>query len=170
MAKAPKHKIPEEREYGEEEEEEENLPISIAEPMTFWITLLVIALIFKIALSYANPFSASASAHFAGTIANYILFLPGSLILPIIVGAVIGVRVGDCVRRKRDILAKGLMNGVYASIIYMLSIIIIYAVFVYAMPASAPGIAFLSTQWLAIPIAIEIVLAVLFSVLTFSRK
>jgi len=79
----------------EDAEQKKKVQVSIAEPMFIWVLLLVLALVAKIILLQPSPITPSGGfAQIANEAANFILFMPGAMILPIIVGAVIGAEIG----------------------------------------------------------------------------
>ncbi|MDE1846020.1 MAG: hypothetical protein KGH53_01955 [Candidatus Micrarchaeota archaeon] len=144
---------------------------SIAVPMTIWIILLLIALL----LNAFAVWNASAPGQ-AGinsvllAISNFILNLPGIVIMPIVFGAAIGAIAGLKGRTMQDGAQLGAIDGVYASVIYVVAIVVIYLIMVYTLPASAPTIYNLGAYWLALPVFLAILLAVIFGALTSLRK
>ncbi|MGC8587066.1 MAG: hypothetical protein ACP5K9_02125 [Candidatus Micrarchaeia archaeon] len=154
-----------------EDEQKKKVQVSIAEPMFIWVLLLVVSLVVKIILlqpSLINP--SSSIAKFFGTTANFILFMPGSLILPIIVGAVIGAEIGTRAKDMKAAMTAGVINGIYVSIIYVVAIVIIYEIILYVLPNIVPTLTFLVSYWLVLPAAIVILLSMAFAALSHSRK
>jgi hypothetical protein len=159
---------PKDHDESEEGEVEEKEQISIAEPMFFWILLLVVAMVINVLINAGYAPSDMASTLKAS--ANFILFMPGSIILPTIVGAFIGAEIGKRSKSMYVAVKSGIINGVYAAIIYLISIFIIYEVILYILPSINPGVDFLALNWLALPSAILIALSVIFAILSHSRK
>ena len=106
--------------------------VRIYEPMFVWIFLLSVAVVLNIIL-VNTPFIAQGS--FAYTISdNYIRFIlqfPGMVVLPLIIGAMIGSDVGRKATSAKSATKAGILNGVYASLVYLIAIIVIYMVVSY---------------------------------------
>ena len=155
----------------EDAEQKKKVQVSIAEPMFIWVLLLVLALVAKIILLQPSPITPSGGfAQIVNEAANFILFMPGAMILPIIVGAVIGAEIGTRAKSMKAAITAGTINGIYASIIYVVAIAIIYEVIVYVLPGIVPTLEFLISYWLVLPVAIVILLSLAFAVLSHSRK
>lgn len=163
--------------YGSEEEEEEtksseSLSINTVGPVLAWILLLFIALMieFVAASGFLGGNSTSGVSGRFASIANFILGTPGEIILPLVIGAAIGADVGS----KADSLTKaakgGLLNGIYASAMYLVGIIVIYEVLIQILPSAAPSVGVLLSSWVVLPIIVCIALAELFAILSHSRK
>lgn len=158
-----------EKERKQEEDEDEEVvekksQISIAEPMFIWILLLVIAMVINV-LANSSYVPTGNVSNILKASAHFILFMPGAIILPTIVGAVIGAEIGRRAKTMSAAIRSGLINGIYATIIYLITIFIIYEVIVYIIPALNPGAEFLAVSWLAIPSVIVILLSILFAAL-----
>ncbi|MGC8710693.1 MAG: hypothetical protein ACP5RF_03770 [Candidatus Micrarchaeia archaeon] len=148
---------------------EKKSQVSIAEPMFIWILLLVIAMVINVLVGSAYVPKGQVSSILKAS-AHFILFMPGAIILPTIVGAVIGAEIGRRAKSMNAAIKSGLINGVYATIIYLITIFIIYEIIVYIIPALSPSAEFLAVSWLAIPSVILVVLSMLFAALSHSRK
>jgi len=159
----------EESEEGNEKETEDNEQVSIAAPMFFWLLLLVIAIVIN-ALANFGYIPGGKILSILKASASFILFMPGSVILPTIVGAFIGAEIGRRSKSMHIAIKSGIINGVYAAIVYLIAIFIIYETIIYVMPNISPGISFLEENWFAMPTAILIALSVLFAGLSHSRK
>lgn len=164
--------------YGEEEPkiqptQKKSSHVDIGAPVAAWLALLFVALALKFLTSGAAP-SNGVYALFA-SIANFILYTPGDIILPLVVGAAIGAEIGKRTATLKKAQIAGVLNGIYASVIYSIGIIVIYEVLSYGMLNSVTaGVAltlgFLAIWWIAIPVAICIALTVLFAMLSYSRR
>ncbi len=158
-------------EENTEERKESKEQIDIAGPMFIWILLLVIALAIEVIAADTSLLKASGSLSASIVyVAKFILFMPGSIILPLIVGAVIGAEVGKRSKNMRTAIKAGLINGIYACIVYIIAILVIYEIIVYVLPSIVPSVLFLVSEWLAVPAAIVILLSLAFSILSHSRK
>lgn len=161
---------------GHDEEEENGGSRSsitnVAGPVSSWIILLFIALTIKFVVSSGTMGGSSAGSidSWLAIIANFILGTPGEIILPLVIGAAIGDEVGAKSETLRKAEKSGLLNGVYASVIYLIGIIIIYEVLTGILPNAAPTFSILITSWIAMPILICIVLSEVFAILSHSRK
>jgi len=156
---------------GEEnkEESESSAQVSIAAPMFFWLLLLIIAVVIN-ALINAGYIPSGKMLSILKASANFILFMPGSIILPTIVGAFIGAEIGRRSKSMYVAIKSGIINGVYAAIVYLIAIFIIYETIIYILPNINPGVNFFEENWLATPTVILIALSLLFAGLSHSRK
>lgn len=180
MEKGKKTKRSEEDEEDEDNEDEEEGPtpkqpatssVNIAEPLFFWIIVLVLALFSKVVITSTTTFVPSSQAYaFLNSISTFFLFNSGSLILPLVVGAVIGAEVGLKSKTLYKALKAGILNGVYAAIIYVIAIVIIYEVLLYIIPQSGVTTTFLVNNLVLPQVVILIVLVEIFAALSHSRK
>jgi len=150
---------------------EEHSYANVSGVLAAWLVVLFVALLIQYVLTgpYASSGITSSYPIFL-SFANFILFLPGSLILPLAVGAALGAEIGAKARSLKAAERAGLINGVYASLVYTIAIIIIYEVLANVLPILAPTIPFLVIDWLVAPIAIVMVLTEIFAVVSHSRK
>lgn len=145
----------------------------VSGPITGWIVVLFIALAIKLFLSGPSLNSTgSGLISILLSLSTFILFLPGSLILPLVVGAAIGTEVGLSAPKMTSAQKGGLLNGVYAALIYSIAIVIIYEVIVNIIPSLAPNLTmqFLLYYWLIYPIVIIIALCEVFAIISYARK
>lgn len=180
MAKPSKASNEEEEEEEPEEEEEETpaskkkataVSVNIAEPLFFWIMVLVLALFSRVIITYTTTFSPTSAAYsFLNGASNFFLFNSGTFILPLIVGAVIGAEIGLRSRSVMKALRAGLINGVYAAIVYIIAMVIIYEVIIYVLPKADINPTFLITNLIVPQVIVLIVLVEIFAALSHSRK
>ncbi|MEM3753933.1 MAG: hypothetical protein QW778_05040 [Candidatus Micrarchaeaceae archaeon] len=137
--------------------------------MFLWILLLVISLVVIIAAQSGIIPKGGIGGSIVG-VADLILFMPGALILPIIIGAAIGAEIGRNSKDMKVAARAGVINGVYAGIIYIIAIVIIYEIIKYVLPSAIPSISFLISYWLAMPFALVVLVSLGFAVLSHSRK
>lgn len=155
----------------ESEKSQKTTSVNLSEPMFFWIFLLVVAIILNTLLTYTPAGNGSIPQYaLLGTIANFILSGPGLLILPLIAGAVIGAEVGLRTRNTKTAVKAGFLNGVYGSVIYIIAIIILYEVVVYALPKSGLTLGQFVSNWVVVPVIAFIIVIEAFAVLSNSRK
>lgn len=142
---------------------------NVSGTIAVWLILLFAALVIQYAFTYANSALGATPTIFL-SISNFILFLPGSLILPLIVGAALGAEIGTKSRSRVVAEKAGLVNGIYASLVYLVAIVVIYEVLANILPAIAPTMYFLLVNWVISPIAIVLVATEIFSVVSHYRK
>ena len=159
-------------EDNEEPVENKSEGANIAGPVSAWIMLLFIALVIKSAVSADTISGANAISinNWLSTIANLILGTPGEVLLPLVIGAAIGADVGGKAESLANAQKSGLLNGLYASVVYVIGIIVIYEVLLNIAPGAAPTSGDLIARWIALPIVICIIFAETFAILSRPRK
>ncbi len=133
-----------------------------------WIAMLVLGLIVKLLANSTS--TAYLSAPIFDQIANFVLFMPGAIIFPLFFGALIGLGIGEDAKNVQRAIKSSFVNAVYACVQYLVSIVIIYEVIYYVEPTVAPTSAFLVYNWIAIPSVLLVCIAMLFSVISYTRK
>ncbi len=162
----------EENEEAANAEKAQKKQVNIAGPMIAWVVLLIIGLVLKIVITLSGLLTPASSVYgIVNGVANFLLFIPGTIILPLIVGAVIGAEVGLKSKDIQSALRSGLLNGVYAAFVYLVAIVVIYMTLYYGVPNAVPllSIIFLLSN-LALPILVLIGVSMVFAVLSHSRK
>lgn len=162
----------------EDDEEEQGRPkgsgmqsdVRIYEPMFVWIFLLSVAVVLNIILA-DTPFIIQGSMAYtvSDNYVRFILQFPGMVILPLIIGAMIGSDVGRKSTSAKSATRAGLLNGVYASLIYLIAIIVIYMVISYLTMQYVSKQA-LVTQDVVIPILVFLATLESFALLSFLKK
>ena len=111
------------------------IEVDIVGPLTFWIMMLVLGLILVLVLV---PVSVSLGAgQIAGAmeaVAGYIIYLPGALVLPLIVSIWIGERVGSAGAKPAAAASAGLVNASYSALVYVIAIFVVYLLLKYIAP------------------------------------
>ncbi|MDE1825413.1 MAG: hypothetical protein KGH61_03495 [Candidatus Micrarchaeota archaeon] len=144
---------------------------SIAMPMAIWIALLLVGLVFRAITTLGTTTPGTALAYtLLDDISSFILMLPGIIILPIIFGAYVGATVGTRSRHISDAASIGLVNGIYASVIYIITIVVIYLVMFYSLPGAQPSLGFMLEFWAIAPVVLTILLSIGLSVLVSLRR
>ena len=144
--------------------------IDIAGPLTLWLILLimgvVMALVF-VPLTSGTPMISKLISEISG----WILYLPGSLILPLIVSLWVGENVGATRSGAGFAARAGLINAVYTTLIYVVAIFIIYLLLYYISPASLSSITliYFAEYVVVLPALILLVLVPLISSLSAAR-
>jgi hypothetical protein len=113
---------------------------------------------------YSEAFSS------VGGMAKLVLFMPGSIIIPLLVGIAIGVKVGNRSKTAARSARMGMLNGIYASIIYIVAMVIVYEVMVYVSPSLLPTVNFMLLSWGIQPIVEVIVTSTIFSIVLSAMK
>ncbi len=144
--------------------------IDIVGPLTFWIVILVVGAIIQFVLIPLTSSVPSVNPILV-SIAGWILYLPGSIILPLVVAIWVGERVGASRNQVKSAVKVGLVNAVYAALIYAVAIFIIYLLLKYISPTFL-GTITLTTfveYVVAIPVAIVILLIPFIASLSAAR-
>ena len=146
--------------------------IGIAGPLAFWIIMLLLGLAFLI-LFPAGRANASGSISFIlYDIGSYIIYMPGAIIFPLIVALWIGMRTGANTQNIRKAIDVGVINAVYTSVVYAISIFIIYLIAVYSsveLLKSLPTDTFV-VYLVIIPVATLLILTPLIGLLRRARS
>ena len=159
------------KEAPEKEPEQVKTHADVAEPITGWLLVLFIALFIRLFFTGANLNAVGGGIiPVLLSLAAFILFLPGSLILPLIVGAAIGTEVGLSAPKMPSAQKGGLLNGVYTALVYSIAIVIVYEVLINVLPSLAPTMNFLVYYWLIYPVIIIIALCEVFAIMSYARK
>ncbi len=155
---------------GDGEKKHQPATTNVAGPISAWLVLLFVALAIKFFVSSGTASGAGGISSTLANASNFILFFPGDIILPLVIGAAIGAEVGIRSKTLKKAGQAGLMNGVYAAVVYTIGIVTIYAVLSAVFPSIAPSTSFLIVSWLALPVVICIALSEGFALLSYSRK
>ena len=172
------YKRTDEEKAGKSKDKEAGKPqvtnVSITGPITFWIGLLVIAALLQlVAIPFANSYSHTVFNNYFNDFANYILYIPGLVVLPLIVALWVGDRVSYLESRKKSaIVSKGIINALYTSLIYIVAIFIIYLIMVLvklgALHAVSPLL--FGEYLILIPVVINIIMIPIFALLSSARR
>jgi hypothetical protein len=183
MASNRKVKQEDEEEEDEEEEADEEeesgkkrprtkaQPVNLAEPLFFWIVILALALFARFVTTYTSAFSHTGEIYsFLTSASNFFLLSSGALILPLIVGTVIGSEIGLKASNLAGALKAGLLNGIYTAIVYVIAIIIIYEIMLYALPNPEITTTFLINGLIVPQVVTVLILIEIFAILSHGRK
>ncbi len=146
--------------------------ISLVAPLFTWALIIVIGIIFEAIVPAVLGATIAPGATLYRSIGNYILYLPGVIILPLLISIWIGHKVGDNTESVRVATKLGVINAVYASIVYAVIIFIAYLILSYT---SIPARYMISQHdfivfMVGVPIAIVLVFSTLIAVLDRIRK
>ncbi len=144
----------------------EELPPRIAEPLMFWIGIVVIAAVLQLAaVPFTTMYHHTEFNRYFNEFAGYVLLLPGLAIIPLLESAWMGYRVGRFGKGRVHSASRGLSNAAFGSIVYGVTIAIIYIIMQYlgsGALSSMNTITFLEYP-IAIPIAINMVVVPIFA-------
>lgn len=150
----------------------QGIEIDIFGPLSFWLVLLIMGVLLELVMApILNGSGNTSLANTITVIAGYILYLPGSIILPLVVAVWLGERVGATKSEVGSAIPIAAINAVYTALIYAVAIFIIYLLLRYITPS------FLSTVSLTtfvlyvvvVPVVIVVVLIPFIASLSAAR-
>ncbi len=143
---------------------------SIAGPLILWLTFLILGVIISLVIAPLTSGIPGVKGILT-SISNWILYLPGSVILPLIVSMWIGESVGQGRGNGGKSAKIGEINAVYTSLIYVVAIVIIYLIFNYIDKAALAGVsAFTFVEYsVIVPVVIVLVLTPIVATLSAMR-
>jgi len=144
-------------------------PISIVRPMTFWIGVLLLGLVFTFVLA---PITKAYTPNYFASIGRFILYQPGAIILPLIVAVWMSEKIGIFKTGPHVAVKTALLNAVYIAAIYVIAIFIIYLIGNYFGPGALPTAFTLNgfvINLVVVPAAIVIALIPFLSMLSAAR-
>lgn len=107
------------------------------------------------------------------SIAGWIIYFPGYFILPLVVAVWLGERVGASRNKVTSAMTVGLINAIYAILIYVIAMVIIYLLITAIKPSffSASNISLVSfaENAIGIPVAIVLILVPFIASLSAAR-
>jgi hypothetical protein len=184
--KAGKRKAYAEGDYGTDEESEDGPrsraerrvstdrrakgSVNIGEPMSLWILLLLLAVASRYVLQ-----STSLVPHGNGIyrllslFPDFLLTMPGILVLPLVVGAIIGAEVGSRSFSMASAVRSGLLNGIYAVVVYAMIIAVVYIALAYITPQT-PSLSGVIQNSVLLPAIVMLLSLEAFAVLSHSRR
>lgn len=144
-----------------------NFAYSLTSPMKFWLFLIFISAVILLVV-FESPSIAYASI--LTTLANILLLLPGSIVLPLLVALFNGIDIGNVSLSSSKANKAALYNGIYSSVIYLVAILILYETLNYVSSSLLPKLSFIIQYWVLQPVGILIVLPLIIATLAFYRK
>ncbi|MGC8496284.1 MAG: hypothetical protein ACP5RM_03265 [Candidatus Micrarchaeia archaeon] len=149
--------------------------LSIAEPLTFWIGMLLLSIIIELVIvPLAGSLGIAQYKNVFNQVAGYIVYLPGSIIIPLLVSLWLGERIGVVSKGVR-VAYRSIINAIYMSLVYLIAIFIIFLIAKYTslnmFPTILPNLSVynFTVYLVAIPIAIIMVLTPLLAMLSAAR-
>ncbi len=149
-------------------DEGDNDRVSLFGPLFLWALIIIIGIILEVVVPAVLGKGFASYAAIYKTAGNYILTLPGAIILPLIISVWIGHKVGETARNAISAVKLGLINGVYASIVYGVIIFITQLILKYTT-TYALTTDFIIKYLVAIPIAIVIIFTIIIALLNEMR-
>ncbi|MDE1871113.1 MAG: hypothetical protein KGI06_02630 [Candidatus Micrarchaeota archaeon] len=158
---------------NKEERKDEEVTISIESPLMFWVGLLLIAALLQLViLPFASHYGRVLFKGVLEDFANYLIYIPGIVVMPLVISLWVGDRV-SYIRKGSQVLAyKGLLNALYTSLVYSISIFIIYILMRFSnggVLANLSVVTF-SEYLIVIPFAINMIVIPIFAILSAERR
>ena len=101
--------------------------VSLAGPLTLWIGIIISAIALQLFIFPNLQASGYGAIVSAGTVAtNYLLYIPGVFVLPMLAALWIGSRVGSTDGDNEEIMTRSLINAFYSAVVYLIVIFITY--------------------------------------------
>lgn len=155
------------------DEKKEDVTISIESPLMLWVGLLLIAALLQLVLiPFAGHYGRVMFKNVLEDFANYLIYIPGIIIMPLIISLWVGDRV-SYIKKKPSMLAyKGLLNSLYTSLVYSISIFIIYILMRFSNNGilSNVGLVTFFEYLIIIPLAINVIVIPIFAILSAERR
>ncbi|MGC8649007.1 MAG: hypothetical protein ACP5UN_02205 [Candidatus Micrarchaeia archaeon] len=149
------------------------IEIDIVGPLSFWLAFLIMGVIIQLVLV---PFMNSATSQNTITpvlleISSWILYLPGSIILPLIVALWLGEKIGATKNKIKSAITIATINAIYTALVYIIAIFIIYLLIDYITPTffNKIGIVAIAEYVVILPIIIIVILIPLIASLSAAR-
>ncbi len=161
--------------WGSEDKEgdtanEDARKIEIAGALTFWTIMIFIGVILNIISPVLSHYGVP-NVGLLDMISHYILYIPGAIIIALVVAAYIGEKVGSAASKVKEAFSLGLINAVYAAFIYAIIITILYLIIRYADPSILPNLVLNNflVYMVGLPVTIVIVVVPLLAGLAAAR-
>jgi hypothetical protein len=143
--------------------------VSLSGPLFLWALIIIIGIVLEVVVPALLGKHFSSFANSYKVIGSYILTMPGVIILPLVISVWIGHRVGEAAENVKSALRLGLINGIYASIVYGVIIFVTQLILKYTT-SYAFTTSFLLKYVILIPIAIVIVFTIVIAALNQLRR
>ncbi len=158
--------------FNDEKKEEikEEAP-SIKAPITLWLILLFISLLSYLLYAF-NLYKSS-------IVIFYFILYPGNIIIPIIIGLIIGDASGYSFKSTDRVMKVAIFNSIYTGLIYGIFILIYFEFISYLTPSFLSSLfillniksitEFIVVQFL-LPFLILILSSMVFGILSYERR
>lgn len=147
--------------------------MSLEGPLTLWLGLVVLAALLQlVVVPLVSARGATSFNAYFDSFAKYVIYFPGMIVLPLITALWIGERASYLGKKKSFIAYKGIANALYAAIVYIVAIIIIYIIMTIEKTGVLATMNYINfaTYIIIVPLAISIAVTPLFAVLSASRR
>ena len=148
--------------------------IHLSKPLAFWFGFLILGMLVLLVIIPLLPdIGMSTLKPALEDLSKGILYLPGTIIFPLIVALWVGERVGIVENRVHNAATMGLLNAAYTALIYVIGIFVVFLVLYYSGYIASLGITTLHDfliYLIAIPVSILIILIPTFSVMSAARR
>ncbi len=160
-------------ENNEDSSKKEITVVSLEGPLTLWIGLLVMAALLQlVAIPIANARGHTDFNSYFDQFANYVIYMPGIIVLPLVVSLWVGERVSFLGNKKSFVAYKGLANALYMVMVYVISVLIIYIIMfnqkVGVLSSMSPQV--FVEYLILVPVSISVIIVPLFAVLSAARR
>ena len=142
-------------------------------PLFLWIGLVALGAIVQLLLfPLASGIFVTHYMVDLNLISNYILWIPGIFILPMVVALWIGSRVGYTQGTYGELTYRSILNSLYAAVVYVISIFMVYIASTSlraGVLSTVPFNTFIEYVVL-VPVGIVVVVVPLFAILTYAKR
>ncbi|MCL5433969.1 MAG: hypothetical protein M1538_03270 [Candidatus Marsarchaeota archaeon] len=152
------------------------IEIDIIGPLSFWLAFLVLGVIIQLVLIpivINLRVSNGSLIKILSDIGGWILYMPGALILPLVISLWMGERIGATKNKVKSAITIGIINAIYTVIVYIIAIFIIYLLISYIEPSFISGynltLVTLAEYVIAIPAMIVLILVPFIASLSAAR-
>ena len=150
------------------QQQREKAEIKVGEPLLFWVMMLVIGL-FLIVIPNIGAIPTNTAAMLL-EVGKAIIYIPGAIILPLIISLWVAEKIGAVNRPSKSILSLSMLNASYVFLVYIIAIFIIFLLAKYFSPnLVAVSVASFLIYLVALPFVILFVLVPLLSLLSSAR-
>lgn len=147
--------------------------VSLAGPLAIWIGIVLAAAVFQLFIfPNAQNYTLNGMLVTLNLAANYLLYIPGVFVLPMLASLWMGSRVGSTIGDNEVIMTRSLINAFYAAVVYLVVIFVVYILSQSAKTGVYYGlnVPVFFEYAVVVPSLICIVIVPLFALITTARK
>ena len=147
--------------------------VSLSGPLALWIGIIIVATALQLFIFPNMQASGYGAIVSAGTVVtNYLLYIPGVFVLPMLAALWIGSRVGSTDGDNEEIMTRSLINAFYSAVVYMIVIFIIYLLSQSTKTGAYASLAvpIFFEYAVVVPTLICVVIVPLFALITSARR
>ncbi len=147
--------------------------VSLAGPLALWIGIVIVAAALQLFVFPSMLSSGYGSFVNTGTeLTNYILYIPGLFVIPMLASLWIGSKVGSTEGDNEEIMIRSLVNAFYSAVVYL---IVIFTIYLLSQSTKNGAFANLSVAIffeyaVVVPTLICVVIVPLFALITSARR